>query len=240
MSFMSIVYGRIISGSSFSENINVINSLDTDQAFPWILKEMFSWNALKYPYYFDSPIITFGATYKQVEDDLTAWLIKFESILNKLDFETAKIDIETEIYGTYHFFWKSKKHNLGNNDKYYEEMGLKAHEMFYYGYGKRDMWGNMEDADNDEETRLVEIHNLQHPFKLTEASKLLIKDLYDLVGLEKLTYFYDLPGNFIEKQDILFPLLTKLATENKIILKTNNFHELNKNEKFGPYFILKV
>lgn len=69
MSFISIVHGRIISGISLNENRNFINSLDKNQTFPWIMSEMFGFQDLNSPYYFNHQMITFGATYKQVEDD---------------------------------------------------------------------------------------------------------------------------------------------------------------------------
>ena len=97
MSFISIVHGRIISGISLKENRDFIGSLDKNQTFPWIMPEMFGFQDLESPYYFNQPVITFGATYKQVEDDWSSWLIRFEHILENLDFDTAKIQLETEI-----------------------------------------------------------------------------------------------------------------------------------------------
>jgi hypothetical protein len=35
-------------------------------------------------------------------------MIKFENVLRNIEFDTAKIQMETEYYGTYNFFWKSK------------------------------------------------------------------------------------------------------------------------------------
>lgn len=237
MSYTSIVYGRILSGNSIDENKKVINDLDDEQPFPWILKEMFYFSALERPYYFDSQIITFGATYKQVEDDLTSWIIKFESILTKLDFITAKIQIETEICGTYDFFWKNKKYNYGNHDDaHYLGMGLKVARDWYFGYGKRSMWGT---PDEDDSNYITEIHGLIQPFELTDDDKALLNSLSQHVGMNKLTYFYDLPNIFTQSRDRLYQLLTKLQTENRVDFRAKTGYELWEKEKFGPYFIIK-
>lgn len=237
MSFTSVVYGRILSGSSIDENRKVIDNLDDEQPFPWILKEMFNFSALERPYYFGSQMITFGATYKQVEDDLTSWIIKFESILTKLDFITAKIQIETEVYGTYDFFWKNKKYTYGNHDDaLYLEMGLQVARDWYFGYGKRSMWGTPIEDDLD---YITIIHNLIQPFELTDYDKKLLNKLSQHVEMNKLTYFYDLPDIFTQDRDRLYQLLTKLQTENRVDFKAKTGNDPLGKEKFGPYFIIK-
>ncbi|MCD0472583.1 hypothetical protein [Flavobacterium sp. JAS] len=68
-------------------------------------------------------------------------IIKFEDILRQLDFETAKIQLETEIMGTYNFFWKSKKSakdSFEDNDKLIEV------DEWFFGFGNRSRWGTLE------------------------------------------------------------------------------------------------
>ena len=67
----------------------------------------------------------------------------YESILKQLHFDTAKIQLETEILGTYNFFWKSKrnstvKENFDEKDKMIET------ELWFFGFGNRDRWGLLE------------------------------------------------------------------------------------------------
>ena len=69
---------------------------------------MFSLGATESPYYYENPIISFGASYKEVEHEWEFFILKFENILRNIEFETAKTQLETEILGTYNFFWKSK------------------------------------------------------------------------------------------------------------------------------------
>lgn len=238
MSFKSIVHGRIASGNSYKENQHYINSLENDQPFPWIRSEMFGFQNLDRPYFYDQPIITFGATYKQVEDDWTAWLIRFEHILENIDFDTAKIQLETEIYGTFNFFWKSKKYIYGNHDdKHFIDMGLNVGELWYYGYGLRSMWGTLED-DNENISAYRAIFNNVHPYQITSEVLTLFDELKKHLSFGERNYFYDLPGQFTKKQDVLFPLLIKLSLEKKIVFNADDSYSRPDNNKFGPYIIL--
>ncbi len=93
--------------------------------------------------YYEDPVITFGATYKQIEYHWKEFIITFENILKQLHFDTAKIQLETEILGTYNFFWKSKrnstvKENFDEKDKMIET------ELWFFGFGNRDRWGLLE------------------------------------------------------------------------------------------------
>ncbi len=93
--------------------------------------------------YYEDPVITFGATYKQIEYHWKEFIITFENILKQLHFDTAKIQLETEIVGTYNFFWKSKrnstvKENFDEKDKMIET------ELWFFGFGNRDRWGLLE------------------------------------------------------------------------------------------------
>lgn len=238
MSFQSIVHGRIISGSLIDKNKKYIDSLNENQTFPWITKEMF---LVQDRFCFNNPIIVFGATYKQVEDDWTSWIIKFENILDNLDFLTAKVELDTEITGIHHFFWMNKKCNYGNhNDEYYRKEGLKISKNWYYGYGVRDMWGMPEDNSYFESERFMkDVYKMEHPYLISQENIELADELKSYIGINNKAYFYELPDYFIQKQSVLFPLLTKLAVENKIIFQTDQPGNNPSNSKFGPYIIFK-
>ena len=107
MGYQSIVHGRIVLDRDFEKSRNSINSLGKDSTFPQLSTEMFG-TGISQPTYYEDPVIVFGATYKQVEYHWTSFILKFEHILRNVGFETAKIQLETEILGTYNFSWISK------------------------------------------------------------------------------------------------------------------------------------
>ncbi|MCD0472584.1 hypothetical protein [Flavobacterium sp. JAS] len=64
MGFQSIVHGRIIINNNLIDARKVIQSLGNDE---WMFRtEMFGQGISKATYYED-PVISFGATYKQIE-----------------------------------------------------------------------------------------------------------------------------------------------------------------------------
>ncbi|MDO3423892.1 hypothetical protein QWT87_03250 [Chryseobacterium sp. APV1] len=140
MGFQSIVHGRIVIENKHEEAREIIINLGNED---WMFRtEMFGLGISEYSYYED-PVITFGATYKQIEYHWKEFIITFENILKQLHFDTAKIQLETEILGTYNFFWKSKrnstvKENFDEKDKIIET------ELWFFGFGNRDRWGLLE------------------------------------------------------------------------------------------------
>lgn len=167
MGFQSFVFGRILIENSIDDNKNIIQQLDTVQAFPWIYKEMFHF--CEHETLVGGMIITFGATYKELEADLNCWIMKFEDILQSLDFNSAKIQIETELFGTWDLFWKSKKYWYGTEPKY-EEFKLISCDKWYFGFGKRSMWGTLESLDSED--FLTDV-----PFRIVEMDKTLLSNI---------------------------------------------------------------
>ncbi|RZJ44987.1 MAG: hypothetical protein EOO19_11450 [Chryseobacterium sp.] len=106
MGFQSIVHGRIIIEAKHDEAREIILNLGNDE---WMLRSEMFGLGISVRSYYEDPVILFGATYKQIEYHWREFILKFENILKQLDFDTAKIQLETEIHGTYNFFWKSKK-----------------------------------------------------------------------------------------------------------------------------------
>lgn len=89
MGFQSIVHGRIIINNNLVDARKVIQALGNDE---WMFRtEMFGQGISNVTYYED-PVISFGATYKQIEYHWTEFIIKFEDILRQIDFETAKFN----------------------------------------------------------------------------------------------------------------------------------------------------
>lgn len=107
MGFQTIVHGRITLKGDYAKSRQYIKGLN-DKEYPWLRAELFSTGATESPYYYEQPVIAFAADYKEVEYDWNDFTLKFEHLLRNIEFDSARIQMETEIYGTYNFFWKSK------------------------------------------------------------------------------------------------------------------------------------
>lgn len=155
MGFQSIVYGRIVINNNLLDARKIIDSLGNEE---WMLRtEMFGQGISNSTYYEDS-VISFGATYKQIEYHWSEFILKFENLLRQFDFETAKIHLETEIMGTYNFFWKSKRY--GRNDFKENEKLIEVEEWFF-GFGNRSRWGTLE--SDLQEHEIFEIEGFKYP-----------------------------------------------------------------------------
>lgn len=116
--------------------------MPADDNYPWIRSEMFNVGSTETPYFYKNPIATFGATYKNLEDEtsLSEFLQKFENILCKLDFDFARIRLETEFRGDFELFWGRK---TGKQPEFYDNRGLSERELWFFGYGFRNMFGSL-------------------------------------------------------------------------------------------------
>jgi hypothetical protein len=150
MGFQSIVFGRIVINGNLVDARKVIESLGNEE---WMFRtEMFG-QGISNATYYEDPVLSFGATYKQMEYYWTEYILKFEAILRQLDFDTAKIQLETEIFSTYNFFWKSKKRGKDNFD---EDDKLIETEEWFFGFGNRSRWGTLESDLQDDEIFTLE------------------------------------------------------------------------------------
>lgn len=162
MGFQSIVYGRIIIEDKLDEAREIILNLGNNE---WMFRtEMFGLG-ISDPSYYEDPVILFGATYKQIEYHWSEFILRFESILKQIHFDTAKIQLETEINGTYNFFWKSKKKN--NIKKEFDEKNqIIEVEDWFFGFGNRDRWGLLETELLPSE--IFKIDNFKYPIEILE------------------------------------------------------------------------
>lgn len=114
---LSTVYGRIVFDGDLLDVNKIVNNHYFGDSYPYLQKEMFNtcWNQT--PWQYESQIISFCANYKRVCYHWTAFVIKFESLLEKINnFESALINLETFYYGTYNFKWtKTGKVSLDIN-----------------------------------------------------------------------------------------------------------------------------
>ncbi len=137
----TIIHGRITLKGDVEASQNVIRRL-RENPYPVISRDMFSLGATERYSFYDEPVLAFAATYKSVEDDWDCFVLKFEHLLRNIEFDTAKLQMETEYLGDYHFFWKSKTEHTRFEEK---EKFIEMPE-WYFGYGYRCMWGYLEEG----------------------------------------------------------------------------------------------
>lgn len=144
----TILHGRIaLTYDRMEQNASkaFISTLKNDDNYPWIRNEMFSFGPKEVPYYYQRPVIGFAANYKALEPVFTAFIIKFEHVLRNIAFQDVKLQMETEIYGTFNFYWRSKKYDLSVDT----EDNLIETDEWFFGQGFRSMYGTM-DSDHNE------------------------------------------------------------------------------------------
>lgn len=136
MGEISIIHGRIIMNDK--ESGNEFFKYYKDKNHPLLPKEAFNLELLNSENYRYNSILTFGRTYKYLDGgyEWKQLIIKFENILKNLNFDNAKMYLETEFLGNYEFFWKSNK-VMENDDK------------LFFGTGRYSMSGiKIEEADS--------------------------------------------------------------------------------------------
>ncbi len=141
MGHISVVYG-IIKLNDVKSFHKTLLDMKPDENYPWIRAEMFNTNSVEHPYYYGNPITTFGTTYKNLSggNDWSEFILKFEYILDKIDFEYARIRFETEFLGNFEFFWGRK---TGRKPEFYNKDGLIEQKKWFFGYGVRHMYGGL-------------------------------------------------------------------------------------------------
>lgn len=149
MGVQTIVHGYIVLEGDSEKSRQYIKSLEADHEYPYLRSEMFSLGASGSPYFYRNPIISFGATYKEMEDELDLFLLKFENVLRNIEFESAKLQMETEFFGNYNFYWSSKQRNIVS---FKEDDALIETEEWFFGYGHRGRWGSLAEPLQEEHT----------------------------------------------------------------------------------------
>jgi hypothetical protein len=211
MGSISIVHG-IIKVEDLNLYKKVINSLNVDENYPWIRPEMWNLCGEERPYYYENPIATFGATYKNL-DGGASWsefILKFEHILSQVKFDFARVRLETEFMGDYEFFWGAKK-NL--EKEFYSREDLIECDKWFFGYGKRHMFGGLE----EEKPKLPA--EFQYPIvfnqKIKEKFNAIVPELNNL-GLNTKVYFTDYSRHNVFGNEHSHLILTYLKIHNII------------------------
>lgn len=135
MGSQAIFHGRITLRSSARDAISVIRRFSENVSYPWITEEAFSSPpGRKY----DEEVLGFALTRKYSE--WCDFLIQFECLLAQLDFEVAKTELETEMEGTFHWYWQRKPYSYPSTSEGKYEMFETP--LWYFGQGARNMWGH--------------------------------------------------------------------------------------------------
>ncbi|AUC15775.1 hypothetical protein BTO06_11715 [Tenacibaculum sp. SZ-18] len=237
MGYQSIVHGRILLDRDFKESQSFINSLGNDNTYPQLNTDMFGIGITE-PTYYEDPVIVFGATYKQIEYDWTSFILKFEHILRNVGFDTAKIQLETEILGTYNFFWKSKY----SKDSFDSEEKLIETDEWFFGYGNRGRWGFLETQIED--FQIFDFENFKYPIEFSDDQKNVFTKIINSINekTEQKFYPYKKEFHFRETYDLLFPILNKLSFERKIDFGFDEARDKDGNSIMtskGFYIIMK-
>lgn len=157
---VSVVYGRMLLRYGAGEKSRAyLRSYESDNRFPFIRPEMFSAGSEGQPFFYDQQVIAFAATYKNVEyDSWEEFIRKFEAILEHLEFENVHLHLQTELMGSFHFYWKniSAPDTLAAvfQDADYQ---LIRTENWYFGFGQRDASGAL-----SRPLRQEDIYDLDH------------------------------------------------------------------------------
>lgn len=159
MGYQSIVHGRITLDSDFKKSQEFIKSIGKNNEYTHMTAEMYGLGITEITYD-QKPVIVFGATYKQIEYDWSCFVLEFESVLRNISFDTAKITLETEIYGTYNFFWKSKH----TKESFDSKEHLIETDAWFFGFGNRDRWGFLE--RELEASQIFDFENFKYPVNI--------------------------------------------------------------------------
>jgi hypothetical protein len=112
MAHHSIVHGRIKGPNWQTKDYYRLHKInesrlgelpELDLDYPWINQSMF--NIPNEQGVFRDQVITFGASYKNLECDWHLWLEKFEAVLRKLYWIDVSIYVQFEVMGSYEYHW---------------------------------------------------------------------------------------------------------------------------------------
>lgn len=114
----SIVYGciRDIPGGDarsralrLRHNRSVIAALPSADGWPFLSRDMFGVSGFdEMTGTYHTQVVHFGASYRAVEYEWQEWLQKFEQLLSRMYWVSAKVHLETELAGVHTFFWEAE------------------------------------------------------------------------------------------------------------------------------------
>jgi len=87
-------------------NRRILSALPEEDSWPPLTKGLFAWSdegGMRGGY--RGTIIHFGGRFKSIETDWDEWLIKYESLLKQLYWESSTVFLDTEVSGQHRFDW---------------------------------------------------------------------------------------------------------------------------------------
>ncbi|WP_421683872.1 hypothetical protein HKW98_05390 [Stutzerimonas urumqiensis] len=126
MSAESIVYGCIHDWPSAepgesarrrTSNRRVIDALPQADGWTFIGRDMFGCAGAPDAGLYQTQIIHFGASYRQVEYEWSLWVAEFEQLLRRLYWTRAVVHLQTELSGTHTFRWEAEEGAHGPGER---------------------------------------------------------------------------------------------------------------------------
>lgn len=103
------VFGNELDSERRRSNREAMMTLPSAEQWPYLCREMFSLPRVEvYGESYLTEVMHFGASYKAIEYEWSAWMKKFEALLDKMYWVSAVVHLETELSGIHTFTWESK------------------------------------------------------------------------------------------------------------------------------------
>lgn len=211
MGSQTIIHGRITLKGDIEAAQKFVRELRDDN-YPKICTEMFSIGATEYYSFYEEPVIAFAATYKSVEDDWDCFILKFEHLLRNIEFDTAKLQMETEYFGDYHFFWKSKTEHTRFEEK---DKFIEMPEWFF-GYGYRCVWGILEKGQDGAASFPFKFEYPVRPDEEILGELLRIAQAMEQGNLPQTVFINDHLTPEMQQAPKLYPSLTALCLRERV------------------------
>ena len=184
---------------------------------------MFSSGAKDRPQFYDQQVIGFAATYKNVEYGygFHVFILKFEKILRQIEFDTAHIELETELIGTYRFFWKKIRNPDTIKNQYSnEDFQLIRTNEWYFGFGYRNDYGSL--IIKLGKGQIFTYDDFKYPIEFPEKIESKFKPLLEGMTHKEVGqkfYVKEYIKNQRSNNEELYFYLSKLQIENKVDFK---------------------
>lgn len=174
---------------------------------------MFHVGSTESPYFYGNPIASFAATYKGLEGgtSLSEFVLKFEYLIEAVDFKFARIRLDTEFLGDFEFFWGRKR---GTEREFFRNEDLIEREKWFFGFGFRHMFGGLMDGAQPDVP-----YDFVYPIKFEEEIKNKFNQMvFELnqTPLATRTYFENFYNHSVWGNDHAHLILTYLKL-NKVI-----------------------
>ena len=99
--------GREVGRDSDELNLQALRSLPQQDDFPFLVRSMFATTTSEYvSIEYKARLIHFAASYKEVDPFWREWIEKFERFLSNIDGTTARVHLDTVLWGSHVYEWR--------------------------------------------------------------------------------------------------------------------------------------